>query len=33
VRAGAAMAGTRARRASSISPHERYLWERWSQEC
>jgi len=33
VRAGAAMSGTRARRASSISPHERYLWERWTQGC
>jgi len=33
VRAGAPMAGTRARRASSISPHERYLWERWTQGC
>jgi transposase len=33
VRAGAAMAGTRARRASSISPHEQYLWERWTQGC
>jgi transposase len=33
VRAGAAMAGARARRASSISPHERYLWERWTQGC
>ena len=33
VRAGAAMAGTRATRASSISPHERYLWERWTQGC
>jgi hypothetical protein len=27
------MAGTRARRASSISPHEQYLWERWTQGC
>src|SRR4030095_4877726 len=33
VRAGAAMAGTRGRRASSISPYERYLWERWTQGC
>jgi len=33
VRAGASMAGTRARRASSISPYERYLWERWTQGC
>lgn len=33
VRAGAAMAGTRARRASSISPHEQYLWGRWTQGC
>jgi transposase len=33
VRAGAVMAGTRARRASSISPYERYLWERWIQGC
>jgi transposase len=33
VRSGAAMAGTRARRASSISPHEQYLWERWTQGC
>ncbi len=33
LRAGASMAGTRARRASSISPYERYLWERWTQGC
>ena len=33
VRAGAAMAGSRARRSSSISPHESYLWERWTQGC
>src|SRR4029450_12488765 len=33
VRAGGAMAGSRARRASSISPYERYLWERWTQGC
>jgi transposase len=33
VRAGAIMAGSRARRASSISPYERYLWERWIQGC
>jgi len=33
VRSGTAMAGARARRASSISPYERYLWERWTQGC
>jgi len=33
VRAGGAMAGSRARRASSISPYEGYLWERWTQGC
>jgi transposase len=33
VRDGAALAGHRARRASSISPHEQYLWERWTQGC
>src|SRR5712691_3490033 len=33
VRSGAAMAGARARRASSISPYEQYLWERWTQGC
>ena len=33
VRSGAAMAGARARRASSISPYEPYLWERWTQGC
>ena len=31
VRDGGAMAGNRARRASSISPYEGYLWERWTQ--
>jgi transposase len=33
VRAGTAMAGTRARRASAISPYEPYLWERWTDGC
>jgi transposase len=33
VRSGAAMAGARARRASSISPYEQYPWERWTQGC
>ena len=27
------MAGSRARRASAISPYEPYLWERWTEGC
>jgi transposase len=33
VRAGAGQAGVRARRPSSISPYEDYLWTRWTNGC
>jgi transposase len=33
VRAGARQAGVRARRPSSISPYEDYLWTRWTNGC